>query len=197
MQFIMKILLAALSAITGSLSLRKSRTFRYLKRVHGWEFAAARAITEECGPCAFPVAALLAIVHVESSGNAKARRPGSQFYGLTQIGKAVAADIGLDDRRKLLGNGSLALRGFCQWAKKYRRLHGYDPELMAIAWKGGVGTLNRYNTRIARGDDPEAVAKWLDDDRWGTDYYRRKWIAAYSIWSSDDPSTASPVKVYK
>lgn len=45
-----------------------------------------------------PIAALLAIIHVESLGQPDARREGSQYYGLTQVGWAAAIDGGIISR---------------------------------------------------------------------------------------------------
>lgn len=45
-----------------------------------------------------PTAVLLAIVHVESLGQPDARRKGSQYHGLTQVGWAAAIDGGIISR---------------------------------------------------------------------------------------------------
>ena len=45
-----------------------------------------------------PTAALLAIIHVESLGQPDARREGSQYHGLTQVGWAAAIDGGIISR---------------------------------------------------------------------------------------------------
>lgn len=45
-----------------------------------------------------PIAALLAIIHVESLGQPDARREGSQYHGLTQVGWAAAIDGGIISR---------------------------------------------------------------------------------------------------
>jgi len=45
-----------------------------------------------------PLAALLAIIHVESLGQPDAHREGAQYYGLTQVGWAAAIDGGIISR---------------------------------------------------------------------------------------------------
>lgn len=57
----------------------------------------ARIARERAGLSAdeLPLSVILAIVHVESGGNPKARRPDSQYYGLTQVGALAAIDGGL------------------------------------------------------------------------------------------------------
>lgn len=174
----------------------RGRTFKYNPRVERWSDEVAYVQAEVGTDIPTPV--VLAIIQVESEGNPKAHRPGSQFYGLTQVGKALASETRTD--RAVMGRGGLrggreAIRAFCRWAKMYRSLHRWDPELMALGWKGGVGTLDDYNARVRAGEDQAALRTWLDKKRWGTWKYVRKFRAAFSIWNADDPRSAPAVTV--
>lgn len=173
-----------------------SRTFKYSRRVAEWKEEVRAQLDEVFGPCEHPMGIddVLSIIHVESSGNPKAHRPFSQFYGLTQIGRSTAKDIG-HKNKDFHGDGPLAIKGFLLWAKRYAKYHHYVPMYMAIGWKGGVGTLKEYLRRIKRGQNRTIARQWLDAERWNTWRYVRKFNAAKSIWSSDTPALAEPVKV--
>jgi hypothetical protein len=61
-------------------------------------------------PAQLDASTTLAIIHVESAGDPRARRPGSQFCGLLQMGRPAGIDVGLADRAAdttapLLGDG--------------------------------------------------------------------------------------------
>lgn len=143
-------------------------------------------------------AVILAVIHVESEGNPSARRVGSRFYGLTQVGPDVARETGTNRAamvRPGRAGGRESIRAFVRWAARYEDLHDRDPVLMAVGWKGGVGTLKAYRARLQRGDRPTDVVQWLDRHRWGTWKYVRMFMAAYRIWSADDPYSLEPLEV--
>ncbi len=193
---ILKAFLGLLASFAGQATgaVRRGRTFRYNAKVARWADDADQVQREVGTSCHISYRDVLSIIQVESEGNPKAHRPGSQFYGLTQVGRAVAKET-KTDRRKMATDPHEAIRAFCRWAKKYRHLHDWDPELMALGWKGGVGTLDTYNNRLRAGEDLDDLRKWLDKSRWGTWKYVRKFKAAQSIWHAQDPKTAPAVTV--
>jgi hypothetical protein len=141
---------------------------------------AARAARDAAGlsPEDLPLSVILALVHVESAGDPTARRPGSQFHGLLQIGWSAAIDGGLvrDPRtgrawppswtpsqaaawrreaaRPAL-DPELALGAFCRIVARYRgrTLYPHVTPLdgVAILWKGGAGTARTVQTAVQRG----------------------------------------------
>ena len=180
------------SRATGAV--RRGRRFAYNPKVERWTDTVA-FVQNDVG-VRIPTPIVLAIIQVESEGNPKAHRPGSQFYGLTQVGRDVAKETGTD--RMVMGLGGVpgareAIRAFYRWAHRYHRLHLWDPDRMALGWKGGVGTLKSYNALVRAGTPPDEIQDWLDKKRWGTWKYVRKFRAAYSIWNADDPRSAPAV----
>jgi hypothetical protein len=198
MMNLLRTLLAALVGLASHLTgaVKRGRVFKYNPKVARWSELAAQAAADS--DVDVPVSVMLAIVQVESEGNPKARRPGAQYAGLTQVGRDVAEETATS--RELMWAGGEAgareaLVAFARWVRRYAHLHGYDPTLIAIGWKGGPGTLKAYkHKRTTRTTDRE-LEQWLDDDRWGTWHYVRKFKAALSIWSAPDPSKAPARRV--
>lgn len=130
----------------------------------------------------FPVDVVLALIHVESSGDPNARRPGSQFCGLLQMGRMAGIDVGFrdvgaDTTTPLLGDAEYALRKFRQYQQRYADRVGGEPDFVALLWKGGPGYVR--NVRALMGvpghEDFDAcvrqVGKRLGFD--ATEYIRR------------------------
>lgn len=197
----LKTIFAALLGLLGRLPVagalkspkKRGRTFAYNPDVAKW--GTWSRLTES----KLPVPVMLAIVQVESEGDPTAHRVGSQFYGLTQVGRAVAAETGTDRKKMVSGRvtgGLEALNALARWADKYAHLHHWDPDRIALGWKGGVGTLKTYNERVAAGEPHDDIERWLDRSRWGTWKYVRKFRAALSIWDAPFPDRASPVTIY-
>ncbi len=190
------LLAKAFGAATGA-ARRRGRTFKFNPKVAKWT-PQIREVQCEVGTD-LPEAFILAIISVESEGDPKAHRPGAQFYGLTQVGRAVAKETRTS--RKKMGKGGTAgakeaIRAFCRWYVRYEaRFQGAGFDRIAIGWKGGVGTLATYNKRVRAGKDHKAIQRWLDLSRWGTWKYVRKARAAHSIWSAPNPRTAPAVTV--
>ena len=93
-------------------------------------------------------AIMLALIEVESGGDPAARdpaRPQSQFYGMLQMGRAAGMDVGFKNEgrlttRSLHGNAEKAAKCFAAYMKRYAKYHHYNPEGIAVCWKGGPGT---------------------------------------------------------
>jgi soluble lytic murein transglycosylase-like protein len=110
-----------------------------------------------------PKGAILALIDVESKGLPTARRAGSQFWGLTQIGAAMADDAGIADKTKPrvewaspARDPDVAIRVTCAQLRRYRARwtdHGLIPDEtgIAILWKGGPGTLRAVARAVVAG----------------------------------------------
>lgn len=94
---------------------------------------------------------VLAIEQVESNGDPFAHRPGSQFWGPFQMGRLAALDVGISDASILHGNRDLALWAFRRYVARYAKYHHYQPDLVAVLWKGGPGTAKTVQSLLDRG----------------------------------------------
>lgn len=101
--------------------------------------------------CDYPDAVILALIHVESDGDAAAHRSGSQYYGLLQMGRLAGIDAGIDDTSTLHGDGHAAIRAFLTYVERYKKYHCYQPSRIAFVWKAGPGTLKRANELTNQG----------------------------------------------
>lgn len=97
-------------------------------------------------------ASLLALIHVESLGNPSAYRPGSKFFGLLQIADPYlqdAQDFSKENQnlkaKDLAGDASLSVWATVAYMTRYQRFHQWNPTLIAIAHKGGAGTVRRFS----------------------------------------------------
>lgn len=97
-------------------------------------------------------ASLLALIHVESLGNPNAYRPGSRYFGLLQIADPYLQDAIEFSKgnqnlkaRDLAGNAQLSIWATVAYMNRYQRFHNWNPRLIAIAHKGGAGTLRRFS----------------------------------------------------
>lgn len=177
---------------------RRSRSFTPLSEVARWRpiIAAARqaqGVSEE----QYPDDLILAFIHTESNGNAAARRTKkngnpSQFNGLLQIGRANAADQGRDNT-EFKGNegfdqaaGQDSIEHFIKQMEDQKDVHDYDPDRIAMVWKGGAGTAATFNELQASGASEEEQIAFLQK-RWGTDGYIFEIREARSVWA--DPSS--------
>jgi len=145
----------------------------------------------------YPDDVLLAFIAVESNGNASARRTKkngdpSQYNGLLQIGVDNAAFLGRTNT-EFRGTegfdeaaGQDSIEHFLKLQERSSRLHDYDPDRMAIVWKGGQGTAETFNKRQEAGVPSEDLVAFLDR-RWGTDGYVEEFRKARSVWI--DPSS--------
>lgn len=92
---------------------------------------------------------VLALIHVESTGNPYARRPRSRFYGLLQISDVYAKDafefIGKKPKpaSSLIGDGEQSLQVFKWYMTRYEHIHKWDDEKIAVLHKAGPTGLRR------------------------------------------------------
>ena len=127
----------------------------------------------------YPIALGLAFIEIESGGNDRAHRPGSQFYGLLQQGRAASLDLGWEDRRsktasRLAGQPLLAIRSWYKIMERYSDRWGYEGApahiTAAILWKGGAGTARRIRDKIRS----EGVSVW-EAARWIESHPNKSW----------------------
>jgi len=134
-------------------------------------------------------AVVLSIIHVESAGDPTAKRPGSQFHGLMQMGRAAGIDVGYrdmgkDTTRNLHGDGPAAIRAFAAYLSRYKEHAGDTPEGVALVWKGGPGYAKKVRALVASGMMPfdEAVEAIGDELGFSATEYIRRFRAALRIW---------------
>lgn len=141
----------------------------------------------------YPDWLVLALIDIESDGDPSAHRPNSQFYGLLQIGKKNAADLGKRNT-SFDGQGEASIEAFFQYQEKYAYRHGYDPQLIALTWKAGPGTVKRY-TAIQRTQGDDAATGYLASIFGGSPViYLRKFARESRFWSGGQADlTSSPV----
>ena len=120
----------------------------------------------------YPIALCLSLIQVESNGNPRAHRPGSQFYGVLQMGRYAGIDVGLTDRGRkttsmLHGNADLAIRLWLEYMFRYQDRWVYDSEASLVArasvlWKGGAGTARRIRDAQRGGMSFWAAVRWIE-----------------------------------
>ena len=139
-----------------------------------------REVLDEHDPFGdIPPWVVLSLIQVESNGNPYAHRKNSQFYGLLQIGKAIAQEGGEKDASPYWGQARMSVEAFVGWCHRYSHIHNYDPEYIAMGWKGGVGTVKTYIRKTEKGGRYDALKVWLNEKRWRTGIYiDRFWRAS-------------------
>jgi soluble lytic murein transglycosylase-like protein len=214
---------ATVSSATRNTGLKvksnRNRTFKYNSNVARWR-PAIREARAELGYSEeqYPDALILAVIHTESSGNPSARRYNSkgepaEFVGLMQIGKSNANDLGATNT-DFDGEGEASIRHFLQYVDQYEDRHMGDPTRIALLWKGGPGTLKRYNAYAASPGVTDAdLDTWLAEyptngyttnpkaKPWGMGNYlsdeesaRQVWEASLEPVSSNEEITEPQVK---
>lgn len=143
-----------------------------------------------------PPAVVLALVHVESSGDPAARKrtKDSQFYGLLQMGKGAGIDVGFRDlgirtTKPLHGNGVAALKAFSALMTRYAdrikdpKTGEPSPERVALLWKAGAGFTSSVNALVAAGVAwDEAVKMVASNFSWDPTEYLEWFSSAYDVW---------------
>lgn len=104
----------------------------------------------------YPTPVLLALIEIESGGDPEAHRPGSQFYGLLQMGRMAGLDVGIDDTSTLHGEDGDPcseddIEAFLFLCERYADRHDYAPYRIAALWKGGAGTAKTIGEKMRRG----------------------------------------------
>lgn len=140
-----------------------------------------------------PADVVLALIHVESSGDPGARKSDkSQFYGLLQAGRAVGIDVGMRDlgvktTANLHNNPQAALRTFSALVSRYEsvtKVDGVmDPKRVALLWKAGVGFTKDVNALCSTGVEwDEAIAMVSDLKGFSPAEYLHWFSSAYDVW---------------
>lgn len=152
-------------------------------------------------PAKYGDATVLALIHVESSGDPCAHREDSQFWGLLQMGRLAGIDVGFEDlgrltTRPLHGDGHHAIEAFMRYMERYKGRHDYQPSRIAALWKGGPGTAKTLYERLRKGDSWNAALQYAEENhRIGNlcEYVRRftEAFQTYAIWL-DDRETPFP-----
>jgi len=160
-----------------------SRRFKFSSKVAGHLVTIEQAIIDKDLVGMVCPSTVLALVHVESSGNPCSHRDGSQFYGLLQIGHDVSEDVrGDKDSAYYHCSAQRSVEAFLDWCNKYEEIHQWEPDWIAIGWKGGVGTLETYlHRKIKKGQSEEKLTAFLKG-RWRTDKYLRWFDDAQVVW---------------
>lgn len=179
------------------ISARKKRSFKASTSVSRWRpiIDAARK-AQNVSAAQYPDDVILAFIQVESEGNASARRKTkdgtySQFNGLLQIGRDNAATFqkkntsfrGTEKFDKEAGQDSI--EHFIKIMERSKENHEYDPDRLAMTWKGGGGTTRKFN-RIQKSGASEEVQVDFLIKRWGTDQYVREIRESRAIWGDPD-----------
>jgi hypothetical protein len=150
----------------------------------------------------YPIAVGLVLIDVESDGDPKAHRRGSQYYGMLQMGRLAGIDVGFADRGRkttasLSGDPVRAIEMWLRYCVRYTdRLHYEDDRAplwarFAVLWKGGAGTARRVRDYLA--EHPAATLgdalEWIEfnpNPRWRVpnlrEYVRRSG-RAWEVWS--------------
>lgn len=137
-----------------------------------------------------PLFVVIALIAEESSGDPTARRSGSQYRGLLQIGDINAEDIGNRVPEQFDGNNAnikpLGVEGdfivanpervaaenslihFYEHIHTYRRRIGGDPFRMAMSWKAGPSAVRRFNEAVG---PPEQVSA---GSQAGLEYFKQE-----------------------
>lgn len=163
-----------------------------LAKIKAW-LPIIREVREDLGltVAEYPDEVVLSFILVESGGDARAHRPGSQFYGLLQIGKANGKELGLTasslDTMSEVASGRASINHFIRLSEKYKRHHQHDYTRLAIFWKGGIGTLIKYN-KLKKNGATSGELKTFLHERWNTDKYVNRIKKALRTWVSTGDS---------
>lgn len=124
------------------------------------------------------VPAGLAHTHVESLGNPRAHRIGSQYYSIFQLGRLAGIDAGLPDRGRrttevLRDDPDRAIRLWIKLCENYRARifygdHRVPPHVgIAIFWKGGAGTARRVRDYLKSHPDASLwdAVNWIERNK--------------------------------
>lgn len=116
-------------------------------------------VREDVGltPEQVPTDVILALIHVESAGDAHAHRKRSRYYGLLQIATPYlydALDYAGEPRRHartLMGDPWESIRNTLRYMARYEARHGWNPDLMAAIHKSGAGSAKAIMSHIRQG----------------------------------------------
>lgn len=139
-------------------------------------------------PERYDIAAIMGVIQVESNFDPDARRPGSQYCGLMQMGRLAGIDVGMPDQGKdttapLLGRPEAAINAFLRYCHRYRS-RWRVPSEMATLWKAGPGSMKTVLARLDAGDTFEDALRTAEDKHNVpnvVEYYRRH-FNAWAAW---------------
>jgi len=167
-----------------------ARTFKHTDKVARWADLVQRCIGLHGLEAVLDRSVVLALIHVESNGNPQARRQGSQFCGLLQMGRAAGMDVGFTDAGRdttaeFVGAPMWSIDSFLRYLRRYSDRHTWDPEHIAVLWKGGPGTLRMWqdaetdNDGIPPEDEDEFNRGWRE----AVPVYVGYFWAALEVWN--------------
>lgn len=138
-----------------------------IKEVMRW-LPVIEEVRQELGVNAsqYPDAVVLALIHVESAGNEWAHREGSRYYGLLQCARAYMMDAFRTDTanaRDLQGDGRKSIECLIRYMERYQARHEYIPTLIAVAHKGGAGTVRTALDAYQSGHDINDAIEFAQD----------------------------------
>lgn len=163
-----------------------ARTFKQTKTMEDWRpIIRAAKRTLNLNDSEWPDAVIMAIMHVESGGRPGAKKKGAtQFNGLMQQGTNNARDIGKENSKFAHNNGPAAIMAFLQWQNldSVKSNHGFNPDYIALVWKGGGSTLRTYRSKIKSGGQA-AGTRYLAGKYGGSPIQYLKWFnEALEVW---------------
>ena len=100
---------------------------------------------------------IISLIHIESTGDECAKRPGSRFYGLLQISNEYAQDAfeyagrEVVEANTLMCEGRDSLKVFYWYMNRYEFLHGWNPEYVAMIHKMGPTGFQRAKDNMEDG----------------------------------------------
>lgn len=186
-----------------------------MKTVADWSDEILEALEEtEISRDHYDPAIVLALIDVESKGDPWAHRPGSQFYGMLQMGKLAGLDVGLFPKGRkttdvLHGRGEESIKLFLLYFERYLgrwSYEGYAPKYLkaALLWKAGARSALRVRDWFERG---EISTIWEGAERLenmpnkkarvpGVTQYLERTETAWSLWGDfyNDGHDSEPEK---
>lgn len=133
-------------------------------------------------------ATVLALIEIESRGDPKAHRANSQYWGLLQIGTDNGATFGLLPSTMAgmtdIDAGVTSIRHFMRYASLNKSSHEWVPEMVALMWKGGAGTVRKYK-RIVASEGRNAGNAYLGTLWEGSPLtYIKRFSSYYAKWNA-------------
>lgn len=133
---------------------------------------------------------MMALIHIESTGDECARREGSDYVGLLQIGDLYYEDAtGNTDSTELMCDGQASIDAFERYMRRYSDIHNWDPEMIAIMHKGGPSVAAEVSRKVKNGVDILTAAEQAQIEH--VDRYLRKFRKYSGIYNDREGYTGT------
>lgn len=135
---------------------------------------------------------MLALVHMESTGDPEARRTESRYHGLLQISDLYMEDAldyanePIQPASTLIGEGARSIQIFYWFMQRYSSMHNWEPEKVAVIHKTGPTEFQRILSRQRQGQTfdeavcsspMEGACEYLNRFRTYRSLYRDEWYS--------------------